>query len=319
MSKLIDISSAPQLGQLVKSSRMVIAYFYAESAGDAWGVLPTFETLAASMSQPRFVAFAKVNVDQQSELKSVYDITTPPIALVFRLGQMIERVKVDPRSLQEVIQQIVPDVENAGAGASGGDAALWLGADLPRGYKDVTDQIEIRRCELLNVDSDAGGVRALFASDKPSALAGGQKTGKDWVESDTDEQLMLFTPFTSMIKLHTLQITSLPPADEEEAPMRPLHIKLYSNKPHNLGFDEAESTAATQEIELSDSDWNANGTASIKLRFVKFQNINSLVMFVVSGDGDSEKVRIDRVRLIGETGEKRDMGKLEKIGDEPGE
>src|SRR4051794_9234799 len=101
--------------------------------------------------------------------------------------------------------------------------------------------------------------------------------------------------------------------------MRPKHIKLYSNKPHNLGFDEADDTAATQEFELSESDWNATGTANISLRFVKFQNINSLVMFVVTGDGDSEKVRIDRIRLVGETGEKREMGKLEKVGDEPGE
>jgi len=96
--------------------------------------------------------------------------------------------------------------------------------------------------------------------------------------------------------------------------MRPKLIRLYSNKPHNLGFDEAEDTAATQEFELTEADWNDKGTASISLRFVKFQNINSLVMFVVSGDGESEKVRLDRIRLIGETGEKREMGKLEKVG-----
>lgn len=77
--------------------------------------------------------------------------------------------------------------------------------------------------------------------------------------------------------------------------------------------------AATQQIELSESDWNADGTANIPLRYVKFQNINSLVLFVVDGEGDSEKTRLDRIRLIGEAGEKREMGKLEKIGDEAGE
>lgn len=103
--------------------------------------------------------------------------------------------------------------------------------------------------------------------------------------------------------------------------MRPRTIKLFSNKPHNLGFDEAEDMASTQTIELTETDWNALGTANIPLRYVRFQNINSLVVFVVDGDGssDSEKVRLDRIRLIGEAGEKREMGKLEKIGDEPGE
>jgi len=101
--------------------------------------------------------------------------------------------------------------------------------------------------------------------------------------------------------------------------MRPRTIKLFSNKPHNLGFDEAEDMASTQTIELTEKDWNAEGTANIPLRYVKFQNITSLVMFIVDGDGDSEKVRLDRIRLVGEAGEKREMGKLEKIGDEPGE
>jgi hypothetical protein len=101
--------------------------------------------------------------------------------------------------------------------------------------------------------------------------------------------------------------------------MRPRTIKLFTNKPHNMGFDEAEDLSATQEIEISESDWNDQGTANIPLRFVKFQNITSLVIFVVNGDGDGEKTRLDRVRLIGEAGEKREMGKLEKIGDEAGE
>jgi hypothetical protein len=40
---------------------------------------------------------------------------------------------------------------------------------------------------------------------------------------------------------------------------------------------------------------------------------------VVDGDGEGDKTRIDRIRLIGDTGEKKAMGKLEKIGDEQGE
>jgi hypothetical protein len=101
--------------------------------------------------------------------------------------------------------------------------------------------------------------------------------------------------------------------------MRPHTVKLYTNKPHILGFDEAEDVEATQTITLEAKDWDSNGRANIALRFVKFQNVTSLVLFVVDGDGEGEKTRIDRIRLIGETGEKRELGKLEKIGDEPGE
>lgn len=95
--------------------------------------------------------------------------------------------------------------------------------------------------------------------------------------------------------------------------MRPKTINFYTNRPHILGFEEADDIPTTQTVTLSPSDWDAKtGTATISLRFVKFQNVTSLIMFVVDGDGEGEKVRVDRIKLIGETGEKRD-GKVEKI------
>ena len=133
---------------------------------------------------------------------------------------------------------------------------------------------------------------------------------------------MLFIPFQSKLKIHTLHLTSLVPSDQtnNEAPMRPKTVQLYTNRAQILGFEEAEDIEATQAVTLNPQDWDEKtGTAKIELRFVKFQNISSLVVFVVDGEGDSEAVRIDRIRIVGETGEKRELGKLEKIGDLSGE
>lgn len=89
---------------------------------------------------------------------------------------------------------------------------FWLGADLPKGYSDITDQVEVKGCELLNADeAKAGSVHVLFEKDRPAALAKEGKapeTAKDWVESDTDEQLLLYMPFQAMLKLHTLQASA---------------------------------------------------------------------------------------------------------------
>lgn len=207
------------------------------------------------------------------------------------------------------------------AGSSGGN--VWLGAALPRGYNNVTAEVDSRGLDLLNADSEFGSVRTLFETSQPKALnkgksaATGSDDNKDWVESDVDNQLMLYVPFTSNLKVHTIQITSCVSGDEDddEAPVRPKTIHIWTNRQHNLGFEEAEDIPATQTIELKESDWDAQtATAKLELRFVKFQNVYSLVLFVADGDGDSEKTRIDRIRFIGETGEKREMGKLEKIG-----
>ncbi|KAL9607993.1 MAG: hypothetical protein Q9167_007140 [Letrouitia subvulpina] len=206
----------------------------------------------------------------------------------------------------------------------------WFGSSLPKSYKDVTDQVDIKGLDLLNSDNNHGNARTLFDSSKPTALKildgenlPPEEEGlKDWVESDTDEQLMLFVPFQSTLKIHTLHVTSLPPKKtaKEDIPMRPKTIQIYTNRAHILGFEEAEDIPATQAIELNEADWDGGtGTAKIELRFVKFQNVSSMVLFVIDGNGDGEKVRIDRLKIIGETGEKRELGKLEKIGDEPGE
>jgi len=84
-----------------------------------------------------------------------------------------------------------------------------------------------------------------------------------------------------------------------------------------LGFDEAGDVQATQEVEIKAGEWDKKtNTAKVELRFVKFQNVSSLVVFVEKVEGDGEKCRIDRVRVVGESGEKRDMGPLKKPGED---
>lgn len=263
-----------------------------------------------------------------------------PTFLVFKNKTEVSRIRgANPQALLSTVKKLAAEAELGSSSGSGGfgDAGpsgsgngAWRGADLPRGYSNITDQVDTRGLDLLNADSAFGGARVLFDTNKPSSLDSGKaksKDGeseakKDWVESDTDEQLMLYVPFQATLKVHTLHITSLPPQsdDDDEAPMRPKTIQLYTNRAHNLGFEEAEDIPATQKIELTPQSWdNRTGTAKVELRYVKFQNVTSLVVFVVDGEGDGERVRVDRIRVVGESGEKREMGKLEKIGDEAGE
>jgi hypothetical protein len=254
-----------------------------------------------------------------------------PTFLYFENGKEHTRIiGVDPAKLNSLISRWTALASNSGAGEGSSGTSTggsWIGASLPRGYKDVTDQIDVRGLDLLNADSDFGSGRTLFDASKPSSLGSGkgkaesaEEGKKDWVESDTDAQLMLFIPFNATLKVHTVQLTSLPPASEEdddEAPKRPKTIRFYTNRAHNLGFEEAEDIPPTQVVTLAPSDWDAEtGTAKIELRFVKFQNVSSVVVFVVDGEDDGEKTRIDRIKFVGETGEKREMGKLEKIGAE---
>jgi hypothetical protein len=236
----------------------------------------------------------------------------------------------DIQGLQKLTERFSKVAETAGSSA----LSSALGVKLARGYSDVTTEIEIPGLDLMNADGDVGSVRNLFIDSKPSGRqsVGGNNSGKgkekvdsdalpDWVESDTDSQLMLFVPFQSTIKLHSIQITSYasrePDEEDEEVPGRPRLIGLYTNRPHTLGFDEADDIPATQVIELKPEHWDEKTkTANAELRFVKFQNITSVVIFVKDAEGLAEKTRIDRIRFIGESGEKRAMGKLQKLDED---
>jgi len=136
--------------------------------------------------------------------------------MVFKQGEPVEKVLgADGQKLQKVVRDLANMAPSVGSSSSAtGD--LWRSGDLPKGYKDISDQVDVKGLELLNADLQVGGVRVLFDGSKPSALdtkgKASEENGKDWVESDTDEQLMLFMPFQSTLKVHTLQVSMQEPS-----------------------------------------------------------------------------------------------------------
>ncbi|EXJ65377.1 hypothetical protein A1O7_01718 [Cladophialophora yegresii CBS 114405] len=290
MSKTVHIESTDQFSALLSSSTIVVADFYADWCGPCKQIAPIFEQLSAQLSRPNKITFAKIDTDKQQDLSRSYGVRAMPTFMVFRNARRVEFIEgADPRRLSNVVKDLANEVNKMDTGEVSGSLSggTWLGAELPRGYVDVTSQIDV---------------------------LGQAEATSDWVESDTDEQLMVYLPFQCTLKIHSLHLTSLPTdTDDEEQPSRPKVIKIYTNRPRILGFDEADDTQAAQEVTLSEKDWDPKtGTAKVELRIVKFQNVSSIVLFVVESEGDNEKVRIDRIRVIGETGEKRD-GKIEKI------
>ncbi|KAK2741237.1 hypothetical protein FQN57_005699 [Myotisia sp. PD_48] len=334
MSKTVEITTTDQFLALLSSSTVVIADFYADWCGPCNAIAPIFEELSKRHSSPGKVTFVRVDVDQQTEISGIFEVTAMPTFILYKDGEVAHRVRgANTKALEQQVAAVVRGIGN-GDGASGateasGSGETWLGAAAPRGYQDITEEIEIKSIDLLNRDNAFGLGKCLFDSKKPSGLSTSSKSeggeaAVDWVESDTDEQLIIYMPFRSSVKIHTIHITSLPPSsdndDDDEVPMRPKTIKLFTNRAHIIGFEEADDINPTQTCTIEPKDWDPKtGTAKVELRFVQFQRVSSLALYVVDGDGESEKVRIDRVRIMGETGEKRGMGKLEKFGDEPGE
>ncbi|KAM5443453.1 Thioredoxin-like protein 1 [Microsporum ferrugineum] len=323
MSKTVEITSPEQFLALLSTTPILIADYYADWCGPCKAIAPVFESLSAQHSSPN-VKFAKVNVDNQQDIAGLFNITAMPTFVIYKNGEVLREVKgAEKEALTNAVMvgvRAASGEAGESSDAAGDDDQTWLGAPVPRLYQDITDEVDVKGIDMLNRDDEAGPGKCLFDNHIPRTIAAAKGKEKeailpDWVQSDTDEQLIVFIPFQSSTKVHSLHITSLPPySDDDEAPMRPKTIKLFTNHTHIIGFEDADETKPVQTCEISPKDWDPKtGTATVELRYVMFQRVSSLVVYFVDGDGDGEKIRLDRLRLFGEKGDKRE-GVIQKVG-----
>lgn len=77
------------------------------------------------------------------------------------------------------------------------------------------------------------------------------------------------------VKVHSLALMA---PDDGRAPLK---LRLIINKT-GQSFDDARDGAAAQELELTPAQFGER----IELRFVKFQNVTSLTIFIASNQGE---------------------------------
>ncbi|XP_057513623.1 PITH domain-containing protein At3g04780-like [Actinidia eriantha] len=124
------------------------------------------------------------------------------------------------------------------------------------------------------------------------------------LESDADEQLLIYLPFTQVIKLHSIVIKGT----EDEGPKT---VKLFTNREH-MGFSNVNDFPASDTAELSPDNLKGN---PVVLKYVKFQNVRSLTIFVEDNQSGSDVTKIQKIVLYGTTVETTDMKGLKKIED----
>jgi hypothetical protein len=96
------------------------------------------------------------------------------------------------------------------------------------------------------------------------------------------------------LKLRALRFTT----DASNLARAPKAIKVFINRP-NLGFDDADAEAATQELTLTEDQ--ATGKAVVPLRYVAFQRCQSVQLFVKSNQGGTDETRLDALDVYGDT------------------
>jgi thioredoxin len=275
-----DAEFQPQL--TAAGAKLVVVDFYATWCGPCQRIAPLFEQMASKYSN---AIFLKVDVDKCPESAAANGVTAMPTFIFFRNAVKIDMQRGgDPATLEQKITK-------------------WYGAEEAeesspvKGFMDLTSFISKAGCECLN-ESD----------DHPLEHALNPKGG--YLESDCDEQLIISIEFNQKMKIHSFRMNG--PADKG-----PKNVKLFINQPHTLDFDKAEAMEPVEAFELKPEDLEAGAT--VPVRFVKFQNVDNITVFVKDNQSGDEVTQIEYLGFIGTPQSTTNMGDFKRVAGKKGE
>jgi hypothetical protein len=90
----------------------------------------------------------------------------------------------------------------------------------------------------------------------------------------------------------------------------PKTIKIFANQ-QAVDFDDAESQVPVQTLELTQEQLQSG--EPVPLKYVKFQNINTLALFLQNNQGETETTALTQVTLYGQTRDKTNMADFKRV------
>lgn len=220
-----------------------------------------------------------------------------PTFIFFRARTKLARVQgANPQAIEaKIIELAGASSGSAGAtGSSSGESDKSYGPHI-----DLSSLIMKSGCECLN-ESDSHPFNNCLNDNKESYL-----------ESDCDEQLIITFAFTQSIKLHSIKFR----APEEYGPKT---LKLFLNHPKSIDFDTAESLEPVQLVELTKQDL-LDDAKPTQLKYVKFQMVNSLTIFVKDNQTGKDTTRLTQITLIGSPVATTNMNEFKRLAGKQGE
>lgn len=253
--------------------KLVVVDFYATWCGPCNMVAPFVKQLATRFAN---VVFLKVDVDKCPGTAAANNVQAMPTFIFFRNRVELERMRgADKNTLENKVKQFSTESADGSSTSAKAEPAI---PGLEGDFIDLLSLINKGQSECLNQDDDHPWDHALNASTLT------------YLKSDVDEQILLNVAFNQPVKLHSLIIQG--PADNG-----PKNVRIFINQTRSLDFDSALSIPAIQEIELKPEDLKDN--TLLKLRYVKFQNVQNITVFFVNNHASSETTVVQHLKFIG--------------------
>ncbi|CAI5757662.1 unnamed protein product [Candida verbasci] len=315
------VKSTTDFNNYIKNNKYLVANFTASWCGPCQAIKPIVDKLYDNFKN---VEIVRVDLDSQRDLATKFTVTAVLTFIFIKNGTETDRLKgANVDQLHHKIEEYNTQAQNEGISRKGSSQVANYSSNaylkdiksyISKGFDILNSNIEYSSFELLNglnIYKDAT-YKDLFNLDSNE---------KGTIISDSDSQLLIFIPFLNISKIYSILIKlnkqvkkdnlKIDQEDVDELQL-PNLCKLWSNR-SVLSFEEASednNSPHLEKIEGSDGSWY-----EVKLKYVKFQNVQNLTLFFDSEDEDSHTI-IEKIIIVGVNGESKDQGSLPKLEDE---
>lgn len=310
------INSPDQFQSYLKSSEALVVYFTAVWCGPCQAIAPIVEQLYSKFAN---VEILKVDLDSNKQLASQNKISAVPTFIFYHKGKEINRVQgANVQKISEGVQKLSEQAPNAKRQGTGGKAKIETVSDkdisqyIPKGFQILNDSIFFGEFESLNTlpyDKENKDIKDFLRSQP-------EHKGSTAIISDADEQLLLHIPLTNLAKVYSVLIKYKAPVKSGEVDVdetqKPTKIKVWNNRTSILSFEDTDSTITQHEEELTESSWDSNGWYEVKFKYVRFQKVSSLDLFI-EGEDDESHTLVEKIVIVGVDGESKSQGKIEPL------
>lgn len=297
---IIQIESKEQLERILQEAKsksgpdaIVVIDFYATWCHPCNEISPLFKDLSTQFSRMKFL---KVDVDQHEDIAQDYNVRSLPTFVFCRGTVQIDRVLgAQPQHLRAKLMALG---QPSGASATTSNEPVDSSKGSSLKQFDLDSLLSKTQCECLNED-DTHSLSLLWDSN-----------AKSYLLSDTDEQLIIYVTFSQFIRLQGIQING--PKDSG-----PKTVKLFINQTSTPDFDSCEAGEAVQTLELTEDDLKED--AITQLNFVKFQNVNTITLFIKDNQSSTDQTRIDKLKFYGYPVNTINMNEFKRVAGKKGE
>lgn len=299
-----NIASQLQFDTLLKDNKYLVANFTATWCGPCKAIKPVVDQLYAN---PKFskIEVVRVDLDECGPVAAKYSISSVPTFVFFQQGTETRRIS-GASELQAAFDQFA-ETANADTGYSGrGGAAVKIDPAVlslvPKGFEVLNRGVHFGEMVTLNLTSLHRGndVRDVLRPELEASV----------VISDADSQALLFVPLNYISKVYSI-LVKLASVDSVEGDLeldadeladetqKPSIIKVWPNRPGIPSFDDAAGDANAPHVEKIAG---CDGWYEVRLKYVRFQKVQNLTIFVDGDDEDSHTV-LEKIIIVGVSGE----------------